>query len=412
MDPYAAWRVPAFRRLLLGRMCFITGTQAQAMALGWEVYTRTEDPFALGMVALFKGLPMFLLTLPAGVMADRLPRKRIMLACLAGSTLTSLALATASFQAAPLGLMYALLFLDSCCMRMLTPSGASLMPLLLPRPLYENGVKWQTNIFQLTAMAGPTFGGLLLAWNLQAVYLVTASTSLVFIALLCGIRVPTLPPKPRTHWLREALEGLRFVASRRLLLGAVSLDLFAVLFGGATYLLPIFARDILHPLPGLGPEHMLGLLNAAPFAGSLAMGFLVAHLPPFRRAGRTLFLGVFGFGITTLLFGLSRDFLLSAFLLFLTGAFDNLSVVVRHTLVNLVTPDDMRGRVTAINSIFIGSSNELGGFESGLVARFFGPVVSVVSGSLATLAIASLWLALFPRLRRFGRLADATSENT
>jgi MFS family permease len=412
MDPYAAWRIPDFRRLLLGRLFFITGTQAQAMALGWEVYTRTNDPFSLGLVALVKGLPMLLLTLPAGVMADRFNRRNIMVTCLSGATLTSVLLALASYHTSALWVIYALLFLDSCFMRMTTPSGQSLMPLLLPRHLFENGVKWQSNTFQFTALAGPTLGGILLAWNLQAVYIVCACTSLVFIAMLLRIRIPVTPPKLRAHWLLEAAEGLRFVWSKKILLGAVSLDLFAVLFGGATYLLPVFARDLLPPVLGLSPEKMLGLLNAAPFAGALSMGFLVAHRPPFRRAGRTMFLGVTGFGIATILFGFSRNFWLSAFLLFLTGAFDNLSVVVRHTLVNLITPDPMRGRVTAVNSIFIGSSNELGGFESGTVARFFGPVVSVVSGGIATLVVVVLWMGLFPRLRRFGSLVDATENNT
>ena len=410
-DPYAAWRFREFRNLLIGRLIFLLGTQAQGMALAWEIYVRTNDPFALGLVALVKGLPMILFTLPGGVIADRFDRRKIMLLCLAGATLTSLGLAWVSWVEGPLWGLFLLLFIDSSFMRLTSPAGSSLMPLLLPRHLLENGVKWSSNVFQVTSLVGPALGGFILSWHLQATYLMCAATSIGFILLLLKMKVPRQARGERHHWVVEALEGIRFVWSRKVLLGTVSLDLFAVLFGGAVYLLPIFAKDILAPVCGMTPEQMLGWLYAAPAAGALVTGLLVAHLPPFRRAGRTMLLGVAGFGLVTILFGFSTSFWLSWGMLFLAGAFDNISVVVRHTLVNLVTPDNMRGRVTAVNSIFIGSSNELGGFESGLVARLFTPVVSVVSGGIVTLLVVATWSGCFPRLRDFGNLADATEEN-
>jgi MFS family permease len=411
-NPYAAWRVPEFRNLLIGRFVFLLGTQAQAMALAWEIYVRTNDPFSLGLVALVKGIPMILFTLPGGVIADRFDRRKIILICLAGATLTSLGLACVSWVEGPLWGLFLLLFIDSSFMRLTTPAASSLMPLLLPRNLLENGVKWSSNVFQMTSLVGPALAGFILNWHLQATYLICATTSVVFILLLFRMNVPAQKKAERRHWFVEALEGVQFVWSRKVLLGTVSLDLFAVLFGGAVYLLPIFAKDILPPVCGMTPELMLGWLNAAPAAGALAVGMLVAHLPPFRRAGRTMLLGVAGFGLVTILFGLSTNFWLSWVLLFMAGGCDNISVVVRHTLVNLVTPDNMRGRVTAVNSIFIGSSNELGGFESGLVARLFSPVVSVVSGGIVTLVVVAIWAKSFPRMRSFGSLADATEENT
>lgn len=405
-DPYAAWRFPSFRYLLIGRLVFLMGTQGQAMALAWELYNRTNDPFSLGLVGLFKGIPMILFTLPGGVIADRFDRRKIIRICLTGATCTSLAMAWASLQEASVWVIYALLFLDSSFMRLTTPSGAALMPMFLPKSLLENGVKWSSNVFQCTSLIGPALAGFILSWNLQATYFICAGTSLTFMALISRMEVRAQGKKPRQHWAREALEGVQFVWSRKILLGTVSLDLFAVLFGGAVYLLPVFARDLLPPVLGMTPEQMLGWLNAAPAAGALSMGMLVAHLPPFQKAGKAMLWAVAGFGLVTIGFGLSPSFWISWPLLFLAGATDNISVVVRHTLVNVLTPDHMRGRVSAVNSVFIGSSNELGGFESGLVARLFSPVISVVSGGIATILVVTTWAGLFPKMREFGSLVD------
>ncbi len=410
-DNYAAWRIRDFRNLLLGRLVFLMGTQAQAMALGWEIYVRTDDPFSLGLVALFKGIPMILFTLPAGVMADRFNRQRIMMICLTGATFTSLGLAWTSFHQGAVWILYALLFIDSTFMRLTGPASASIMPQLLPRNLLESGVKWSSIVFQTTSLIGPALGGFILAWNLQATYLICAGTSVSFILLIFRMKLPSPQRTKSDNWFKEAMEGIHFVWNKRILLGTVSLDLFAVLFGGAVYLMPVFARDILPPVGGLSPEQMLGWLNAAPAAGALCMGLAVAHLPPFKKAGRAMLLGVLGFGLVTIGFGLSRNFWFSWILLFGAGACDNISVVVRHTLVNIITPDHMRGRVMAVNSIFIGSSNELGGFESGVVAKLFSPVISVISGGVATVGVVFLWAGLFPNLRNFGSLAEAVEKD-
>ncbi|MCC5850878.1 MAG: MFS transporter [Verrucomicrobia bacterium] len=435
-DAYAAWRFPSFRLFLMGRFLFLMGTAAQGLAIGWEIYNRTDDPFQLGLVALVKGLPMILFTLPAGWIADTFDRRKVMIFSMCGATVTSLALAWFSWIEGSLWIMFSLLFMDSTFARIGGPSGSAIMPLLLPRHIFENGIKWQTNLFQFTSLCGPALGGLLLSWPTEASYLVRgigrvfgpvgrrftdlwlswqgqtpyllcAGTSGVFILFLLRMKIPDAPRAKPGNMVMQVMEGIHFVWRRKVVLGAVSLDLFAVLFGGAVYLLPVFARDIIDVHPeGMRPERMLGWLLAAPAAGALFTGVLLAHLPPIRKSGRAMLLGVFGFGVVTVCFGFSTNFWWSWVFLFFTGVFDNISVVVRHTLVNLITPNEMRGRVSAVNSIFIGSSNELGGFESGLVARLFTPVISVVSGGIATMVVVMVWAGLFPRLRAFGSLAD------
>ena len=257
-------------------------------------------------------------------------------------------------------------------------------------------------------MVGPAVGGFVLALWLPAAYLLSAAGTAVFMIVLLTLPVPEAERSRPGNMLRQVGEGIAFVWRQRLLLGAISMDLFAVLLGGAVYLLPVYVRNIID-LEGTGfsPEQALGWLRAAPAAGALVTALLLAHLPPIRKAGRSMLLAVAAFGAVTIVFGLSRNFWLSLAMLALTGTFDNISVVIRHTLVMLVTPNAMRGRVAAVNSIFIGSSNQLGGFESGTVAQWLGPVVSVVSGGIGTLAVVAAWAGLFPGLRRFGSLADA-----
>jgi MFS family permease len=277
---------------------------------------------------------------------------------------------------------------------------------LVPRDIFENAVKWRTSAFHVSAMIGPALGGFIIAWSLPAAYLFSAACTAVFMLILSRLSIPPAPRAKPGNMLRQLGEGLHFVWRQKLVLGAISLDLFAVLFGGAVYLLPIFATDIL----AVG-EQGLGWLRAAPAIGAFCMALYLAHAPPMRHAGRTLFLCIAGFGVATILFGLSESFLLSMAMLFLTGGFDNVSMVVRGTLIQLATPNEMRGRVAAVNGIFIGSSNELGGFESGLVAQWFNPVISVVSGGVGTLLVVAAWTGLFPSLRRlhsFGELSDAT----
>ena len=405
-DAYAALRIPAFRRLLVGNQIVNIGTSAQSLAIAWEMYSRTNDPMALGFVGLVQAIPMLLLTLPAGYLADVFDRRKLMIVSMLLACVTSLGLAAFSYYHGSISVMYVLLFLDSCALRLGWPARTALLPLLVPRDAFENAIKWRTSLGQISGMAGPALGGFIIAWSVPAAYVICAASTMVFIFLLLSFNVPQGARALPGRMLSQVAEGVRFVWKRKVLLGAISLDMFGVLLGGAVYLLPIFAREIIAPAGGLSPEQTLGYLRAAPAAGALVMALILTHTPPFRKAGRTMLLAVAGFGVATVVFGLSRNIWLSMAMLALTGALDNISVVVRHTMVQLATPNEMRGRVSAVNAIFISSSNELGGFESGAVAHFFGPIVSVVSGGIGTVAIVLAWAGLFPGLRKAGRLAD------
>ena len=412
-NAYAAFRYPAYRRFLAGSLLLTLGSSAQTLAIGWELYNRTDDPFALGLIGLVQAVPMLLFTLPAGYLADVFDRRKLIAWSLLGTSLTSLGLAWFSYAEGSIPLMYALLFLDSAALRLGWPARSALLPLLVPREAFENAVKWRSSLGQISRVVGPAIGGFIIAWSLPAAYLFSALTTLGFLAMLLTITVPDRVAAPRGRMFAQIGEGLAFVWHRPLLLGTISLDLFAVLLGGAVFLLPIYARDLIDLTgTGLSPEQALGWLRAAPAAGALVMAVVLVYLPPMRHAGRTLLLAVAGFGLATIVFGLSTSLWLSLAMLFLTGVFDNVSVVIRHTLVQLATPDAKRGRVSAVNSIFISSSNELGGFESGLVAAWFTPVISVVSGGLGTLAVVAAWAGLFPQLRNIKRLDDLDDNPT
>ena len=406
-DPYAVFHRPLFRRFLLSALLVNIGTAAQSLAIGWEMYQRTDRALALGLIGLTQAVPMLLFTLPAGYLADVFDRRRVMIAGLVGTTLTSIALAIFSHQRGSIPIMYALLFFDAAFHRLAGPAGAALLPQLVPASLFEAAVKWRTTLFHLAAAVGPAVGGAILSQSITAAYLFSAATTTIHIVVVSSLRLPESTRSRRGQMLRQLGEGLAFVWRQKLVLGAVSLDMVAVLLGGAVYLLPVYARDIIQGSPfGMGPEQILGSLRAAPAAGSIVMALILAHRPPMRGAGRAMLWAVAGFGVATVVFGFSRHFWLAWAMLFLTGFFDNISVVVRHTLVQLRTPNEMRGRVSAVNSIFIGSSNELGGFESGLVAQAFGPVASVVSGGIGTLMVVAAWARLFPALRRFDTLSE------
>lgn len=405
-DPYLAFRSPGFGRFFVGGFLIHIGVAAQSVAIGWELYKRTDSAMALGLVGLVQALPMLLLTLPAGYLADVYDRRRLMIVGLAGTTLTSVALAAFSILEGSIPAMYVLLFFDAAFHRLAGPASSTIVPLLVPPSALENAIKWRTSLFQLSSVLGPALGGVIVALSVPSAYVFSAATTAVYIAILLTIRIPPAPRSRPGRMLAQLREGLAFVWGQKVVLGAVSLDMAAVLLGGATYLLPVFARDLLAAPWGLAPEKALGILRAAPALGAVTMALAMTHRPPIQRAGRNMLLAVAAFGVATVVFGLSRSFWLSFAMLFLTGLFDNISVVIRHTLVQLRTPNELRGRVSAVNSMFIGSSNELGGFESGLVARFFGPVVSVVSGGLGTLGVVALWARLFPGLRRFDRLTD------
>ncbi|MEE2872294.1 MAG: MFS transporter [Candidatus Latescibacterota bacterium] len=410
-DPYSSLRFQRFRRFLIASALVRMGTAAQGLAIGWEMYDRTGQALSLGMVGLVQAIPMLLFTLPAGYLADVFDRRKLMMLSLAGATLTSLGLAVFSWYQFPTTWMYALLFLDSSLLRIGSPAQRAITPLLVPDELFENAAKWSTSLMQITGIAGPAIGGFVIAFNIQAAYVLSAFSSLGFILFLTTM---TLPPAPRSehgNMFGQIAEGLRYVHDQKLLLGAISLDLFAVLLGGAVYLLPIFARDIIDlETVGLSPEAALGWLRAAPAVGACIIALLMAYLPPIRHAGRTLLLCVAGFGAATIVFGLSQNFWLSLVMLALTGAFDNVSMVIRRVISQMSTPNQMRGRVQAVTAIFVGSSNEIGGFESGVVAQVFTPVISVISGGIGTLLVVASWTGLFPSLRKLGSLSSLTQE--
>jgi MFS family permease len=411
-DPYGVFRIPAFRSLILGGVFVHMGTAAQSLAIGWEVYQRTDQAIMLGLIGLTQAIPMLLFTLPAGYLADVFNRRSVMVAGLTGTTLTSLALALFSYTRGSIEWMYVLLFFDASFHRLAIPARTALLPLVVPEDQFEGAVKWRSTLFQLAAVIGPMIGGFIITRSIPSAYLFSAATTTVYMILLFRMTIPDAPRTHRGQMVKQVIEGIRFVWKRRLILGSVSLDLFAVFLGGAVYLLPVFARDIISNPPfGLTPEEVMGWLRAAPAAGSIAMALILAHRPPLRRSGRSLFFAVAAFGIATVVFGFSRSFWLSWAMLFLTGFFDNISVVIRHTLVQLRTPNHMRGRVSAVNFIFIGSSNELGGFESGLVAQLWNPVVSVVSGGIGTLVVVAAWLKLFPGLRKVRELSGSMYED-
>jgi len=406
-DPYAAFRYPAFTILFIGSFLIHLGAAAQSVAFGWELYTRTNSVMLLGMTGLIQAIPMLLLTLPAGYVADVYNRKTIILIGLIGTTLTSIGLGTFSLAQGPIAGMFILLFFDACFNRIAGPSASAILPLLVPPETLENAIKWRSSLFQLCAVVGPAIGGIIIALHIPTAYFFSACCTTGFLLLLWGTTIPTGKQGQPGSIRRQLREGLAFVWHQKIILGTVSLDMFAVLLGGAVYLLPVFARDILTTRPfGLSPEQTLGWLRAAPALGALLMAIVMAHRPPLERAGRSMLMAVAAFGAATIIFGISKSFWLSFAMLFLTGAFDNISVVVRHTLVQLRTPNELRGRVSAVNSMFIGTSNELGGFESGLVARFFGPVISVVSGGMGTIAVVLIWTRLFPGLAKLRQLHE------
>ncbi len=400
-DPYAAFRVNNYLLYLFGWLFALVGTQIQGVAIAWEVYQRTGEALALGIIGLLQALPTILLALPAGYLADKLDRRKLIAVSLVGTAATSLSLAVLSYTQGPVTVMYALLLLDAIAITLGRPARTALLPQIVPKPVFANAVTWNSSMQQLASMLGPALGGVIVAISVPSAYVISAVGELVFVLLLTQVKLHTAQQPVSQASLQALSAGMRFVWRSRLVLTAISLDMFAVLLGGAVYLLPIYAEDILQ----VGATGF-GWLRAAPAIGAFCMALLLAHLPPMRRAGRNLLLAVAGFGAATIVFGLSTSFWLSFAMLLLTGAFDNISVVIRHTLVQLLTPDQMRGRVSAVNSVFIGSSNELGGLESGLVAHWFGPVVSVVSGGIGTILVVLLTAVASPKLRAFGTLHD------
>jgi MFS family permease len=394
-------------RYLAGRLVAALGQQMLTVAVGWELYDRTGSALALGLVGLTEMTAMVLLTLPAGHLADNYNRKRIILTALLVAAASSLGLTLISALHGPVLAIYACLFTAAVARTFLWPASSAFLTSLVPRPQFPLAVTWNSGAFQLSSVAGPALGGALIAimgrhvaHPAAVVYALNALASLACFVLLWFIRKTHVVANPEKMTLANLATGFRFVFAQRLILGMITLDMFAVLLGGATALLPVYAKDILHA----GPDG-LGLLQAALPLGAVTSALFLAHRPPMERAGRSLLWAVTFFGVATIAFGLSRWFWFSFGTLVFCGMMDNISVVVRHTSVQLLTPDEKRGRVSAVNSLFIGTSNELGGFESGFVAYLVGPVFSVVAGGIGTIVVVLMVAWLWPEIRRYGRLA-------
>ncbi len=401
-DPYAALRYRDFRLYLINSVAATIGAEMQSVAVGWELYTRTKSPLSLAYVGLVQALPVLLLSLPAGHVADRFPRRNVVLAMAAIMTCGSFGLTVASRMQAPIGWFYLILGVNGIAGAFSFPARWAFMPELVPARVFHNAVTWRTSAWQVAAMMGPGVGGLGLASFGYA-------TPVYFLDGICGLIVclllASIPVRPAPRVVSEPMNwsslsaGFRFVWGSPLVLAAITLDMFAVLLGGAVALLPVYAEDILRIGPG-----GLGILRAAPSIGALGMALILAHRPPLQRAGRDLLLAVTGFGVATIVFGLSRNPILSFAMLVLTGVFDNISVVIRSTLIQARTPDAMRGRVSAVNSIFIGMSNEVGAFESGVAARFLGTVRAVVLGGVGCIAVVILTARKWPQIALLGPL--------
>ena len=395
----------SFMRYWTARVATNAGTQMLMVAVGWEMYSLTDSAWDLGLVGLFQFLPALLLTLPAGHLADRTSRRLIFILTSIGLAMVAALLAFASFEHwTSRALLLGASVLLGTIRAFQSPAQQSLMPELVPLPLLSRATAFSSAGTQAAVIVGPALGGAIYFAGAAAVY---GSSSVVFAlaaALLLGVKHQRTvhPAEPKT-W-KTVFAGVLFIWHHKVVLGAVSLDLFAVLLGGAVALLPIFAKDILHVGP-LG----LGVLRAAPAVGALLMSVVLTRWPLERKVGKVLFYAVAVYGLCMLVFGLSTSFLISLLALMVSGMADMVSVVIRMSLVALETPDAMRGRVSAVNSIFIGASNQLGEFESGATAAWFGPVEAVVLGGVGTLLVVASWLKLFPSLTQRDALNKAPS---
>lgn len=402
IDPYAALRIPAFRNFQLSRFMLTFAIQMAETIIGWKIYEITHDKLALGLLGLAEALPFIVTSLYSGHAADTFNRYKIARATILGITICFAVIGfemsgtTTLLQTYGPMPIFIMIGLSGIARGFMAPCMQSIFPQLIPRHLYANAATWGSNTWQTAAVLGPALGGILYGFtNVQVAF--SVSVLFMLISFFAFLRVPVqeTPAKEKTETLFESLTaGLRFVFNKQEMLSAISLDLFAVLFGGAVALLPVFASDILH----VGPQG-LGILRAAPFLGSVIMGLYLAYNPPTKNAGRNLLIAVSGFGLATVAFAFSENFFLSFGMLFLTGAFDNVSVVIRQTILQTMTPDNMRGRVSAINQIFISSSNEIGAFESGLAAKLMGTVPSVVFGGCMTLVVVAGTYLFAPKMR-------------
>jgi MFS family permease len=409
----AAFTHPGFVLFQVARFLIVSAVEMQAVAVGWQVYEITKRPLDLGYVGLAQFLPGILLFPISGHASDRFERRNVLSACYGGYAVCfALLLALARGGGRSVHSIYVVLVLIGVVRSFNSTASRSILPQLVPEEHFPNAVAWNASIFQAATILGPSFGGILYAAfrGPSVVYVVAMLTAIG--ATVSSFRIkPEVKVRPREAYssksmtMKTVFAGLHYIWRKKLILGAISLDLFAVLLGGAVALLPVYAREILHT----GPWG-LGLLRTAPGVGAAIMAVLLAHRPLRGRSGPMLLWSVAGFGIFTIIFGVSRSLTVSLIALLLLGASDMISVIIRATLTQLATPDEMRGRVTAVDMIFIGTSNEFGQFESGVTAQWFGTVPAVVLGGIGTLVVIAVWAWLFPELRQAGKLTAIRSE--
>jgi MFS family permease len=403
VDAYASLKIAAFRNFQLSRFTLTFAVQMAETIIGWKIYELTHDKLALGLIGLSEALPFIVTSFYGGHAADLFNRYKIarrtilgIAACFAAIGLMMSGEATLFKTYGPLPI-YIIIGISGVIRGFMGPAYQSIFPQLIPRELYSNAATWGSNTWQTAAVLGPALGGIIYGFtNIEFAFSLAVALMLISFFIFLRVPVKETPPKVHKESLYQSLTaGLRFVFNKQVMLSAISLDLFAVLFGGAVALLPVFAQDILH----IGPAG-LGMLRASPFLGSITMGFFLAYFPPTHHAGRNLLTAVTFFGLATIGFALSENIILSFCMLFLTGAFDNVSVVIRQTILQTMTPDNMRGRVSAVNQIFISSSNEIGGFESTVVAEIMGTVPSVIFGGCMTLLVVSITFLFAPQMRK------------
>jgi MFS family permease len=405
----AAFQSRDFRLYQMARVLAIVGSEAQALAVAWQVYQITHRAIDLGYTGLALFLPGLIFILPAGHVADRFDRRQVVRICYSMQTVCSLVLFAFAWRGMHRVLpIYAVLFLIGSGRAFSGPASSALIPHLVPKEHFVNAVTWGATIFQIANISGPALGGLLFTLPLpgrwagaSVVFLFTSITLVGYLVLLTALHTRPGRMEHRAMSREVLLAGLHYVRKTRMLLGSISLDLFAVLLGGAVALMPIFAQQILHA----GPQG-LGLLRAAPATGALGVSMWLTWKPIQSKAGPTMFTCVAIFGLATVMFGLSTSLPVSVVALFLVGSSDMVSVVIRSSVLQLATPPEMRGRVSAVNSLFVGASNELGEFESGLTAQWWGAVRAVVVGGIGSLAVTGLWCILFPELRDADRLTS------
>lgn len=391
-DPYAALRFPEFRWFMLVRFALVFAWSMQFVVIEWEVYRLTSDPLSLGIIGLLEVVPSISIALFAGHAVDRVNKKYLLLVCVLAFLGLSMGLYVATLpsvqtayeQSTILIAIYTLVFFGGFVRAFIAPTLFALMAFIVPKNLYPNAATWSSSAWQMSSMLGPALAGFSIHWigTNQTLFLIVGFIATAFIALnFIGSKPPVVQEKEETIW-NSLREGIAFVFNTKVILGAITLDMVAVLFGGAVALLPVFAKDIL----GVDAQGF-GILRAAPAVGSFLVILSVAYFPLNKSAGKKLLMAIFGFGLSIILFGVSKIFWLSVFALFMSGVTDGVSVVIRQTILQLYTPDHMRGRVASVNSIFLGSSNELGAFESGFTAKLMGPVVAVVFGGCMTLLV-------------------------